>query len=218
MTSGNTLQPGTQTPETTSGNTREQRGRKPIALTDDHDQALTTPEDLAVLHGADVYEENLRRMPELKAAYRAEVDAAVKRLHRIPQAARGRLKVMTVRCPPRGCELAVVYEFPLRGGGIRWLAVGRTAAGKSKSSFLNYAFFDDWWLPDLFLSVGCRHGLAKLNRGWMGGCILAAHGATGPGETLEQMLAAVSETVRRGVRSRTWRPEPEAWFPKAVKP
>lgn len=157
----------------------------------------------------------LDALPAARAEHDAELARLIARLDGFTPVARRRLRECTIRCPAHGCALGEVYRFALRGApdAARFVFRGRTSSGKPKNGLLNWTYPDDWYAP-VFYSVGCRHGLAKLGRGWVLDCLGAIHLWRHAMTSEEDFLASLSPEMAKGRVSRVFHPPGEAWTPR----
>ncbi len=121
------------------------------------------------------------------------------------------MRVLTVRCPVKGCVLAEVYRFPIRSGGERYLA--RTVTTRSTNvGFLNWLYSGpNCWGPRIWYPSACRHGNAKIEGAWLLDLVMLVIGAHHALETLEQARAGYPEAERRGIARRTFHPKEQVW-------
>jgi hypothetical protein len=143
-----------------------------------------------------------------------------------PSAA-ARLRVVVVRCPEKGCQLAEVYRFelapkpdpsPRPGGrmsrGERFVAVSKLRSGKVGGGFCNWAFSDGWAGAAHWFPAGCRHGGAKLNRHWLLECVGAIHVWKHELETEGDFLRKLPREQAKGRRRGVFHPPANMWMPK----
>jgi hypothetical protein len=172
--------------------------------------------------------------------YESASEEAGQRLGRLSPPALKQHRVVSVRCPERGCILVAVYGLPRREGGENFLAAFSTSRGKLRYRFLNWAFQDDGWAPPWF-PASCRHGSVRVEVGWLldGPVALVrrwrsqedvARGPVTP-DSVARLLTVRPTTMptdddhvepsalemRAAVVSRTFHPDPDRWHRKSAR-